>query len=109
MLAITDVLLKLKLSLVNCRRQCYNGASDIMGHKTGVVKISQGPPTKGLSYSLSWTLTQLLIISEVVIHLKPLALAYNTLLNLHNSSYHTQPHPIIIIANFTMLSSRQLK
>ena len=29
-----------------------------------------------------------------------LALADNTLLNFHNSSYHTQPHPIIIISNY---------
>ena len=32
MLAIKDVLIKLQLSLVNCRRQCYDGASNIMGH-----------------------------------------------------------------------------
>ena len=30
----------------------------------------------------------------------PSASAENTLLDLHNSSYHTQPHPII--ANYTM-------
>ena len=38
MSAIKDVLLKLQLSLVNCRGQCYDGASNIMGHKTGVAK-----------------------------------------------------------------------
>ena len=31
--AIKDVLLKLQLSLVNCRGQCYDGASNMMGHK----------------------------------------------------------------------------
>ena len=36
--AIKDVLLKLQLSLVNCRGQCYDGASNMMGHKTGVAK-----------------------------------------------------------------------
>ena len=46
-------------------------------------------------------------ISEGVIHLKPSALADNKLLDLHNSSFHTQPRPII--ANYTALSSRQLK
>ena len=46
-------------------------------------------------------------ISEGVIRLKPSALADNTLLDLHNSSYHTQPRPII--ANYTAFSSRQLK
>ena len=57
--AIKDVLLKLQLSLVNCRGQYYDGASNMMGHKTGVAKrIPAGPPTKSLSYSLSWTLTQ---------------------------------------------------
>ena len=41
MLAIKDVLLKLQLSLVNCRGQCYDGASNMMGHKTGVAKRIQ--------------------------------------------------------------------
>ena len=39
--AIKDVLLKLPLSLVNCRRQCYDGASNMMEHKTGVAKRIQ--------------------------------------------------------------------
>ena len=34
-------------------------------------------------------------ISECVIRLKPSTLADNTLGNLHNSSYHTQPRPIL--------------
>ena len=53
--AIKDVLSKLPLSLVtgNCKGQCYDGASNMIGHKKNT-----GPPTKGLSYSLSWTLTQ---------------------------------------------------
>ena len=37
-LAVKDMLLKLQLSLVNCRGQCYDGASNMMGHKTGVAK-----------------------------------------------------------------------
>ena len=41
MLAIKDVLIKLQLSLVNCKRQCYDGASNIMGHKTDVAKRIQ--------------------------------------------------------------------
>ena len=57
--AVKDVLLKLQLSLVNCRGQCYDGASNMMGHGTGYCEKNPGPPTKGLSYSLSWTLTQL--------------------------------------------------
>ena len=39
--AIKDVLLKFQLSLVNCRGQCYDGASNMMGHKTGVAKRIQ--------------------------------------------------------------------
>ena len=39
--AIKDVLLKLQLSLVNCRGQCYDGARNMMGHKTGVAKRIQ--------------------------------------------------------------------
>ena len=35
---------------------------------------------------------------------QPSASADNTLLDLHNSSYHTQPHPII--ANYPVLISR---
>ena len=46
-------------------------------------------------------------ISESVIRLKASALADNTLLNLHNSLYHTQPRPVI--ADYTAFSSRQLK
>ena len=38
MSAIKDVLLELQLSLVNCRGQCYNGDSNMMGHKTDVAK-----------------------------------------------------------------------
>ena len=41
MSAIKDVLLKLQLSLVNYRGQCYDVASNMMGHKTGVVKRTQ--------------------------------------------------------------------
>ena len=36
--AIKDVFLKLLLSLVNCRGQCHDEASDMMGHKTDVAK-----------------------------------------------------------------------
>ena len=36
--SIKDVLLKLQLSLANCRGQCYDGASNMQGHKTGVAK-----------------------------------------------------------------------
>ena len=39
--AIKDVLVKLQLSLVNCRGQCYDGASNMMVHKTGVAKRIQ--------------------------------------------------------------------
>ena len=39
--AIKGVLLKLQLSLVYCRGQCYDGASNMMGHKTGVAKRIQ--------------------------------------------------------------------
>ena len=42
--------------------------------------------------------------SEGIIRLKPSASADNTLLDLHNSSYDTQPRPVI--ANHTTLSSR---
>ena len=38
MSAIKDMLLKLQLSLVNYRGQCYDGASNMMGHKSFSVK-----------------------------------------------------------------------
>ena len=41
MSVIKDVLLKLQLSLAYCRRQCYDGASNMLGHKTGVAKRIQ--------------------------------------------------------------------
>ena len=39
--AIKNVLLKLQLSLANCRGQCYDGASNKMAHKTCVGKRIQ--------------------------------------------------------------------
>jgi len=39
--AMKDVLLKLQLSLANCRGQCYDGASNMFGHKSGVAKRIQ--------------------------------------------------------------------
>jgi len=36
--AFKAVLLKLQLSLPNCRGQCYDGASIMLGHKTDVAK-----------------------------------------------------------------------
>ena len=41
MSVIKDVLLKLQLSLAYCRGQCYDGASNMLGHKTGVAKRIQ--------------------------------------------------------------------
>ena len=46
MSAIEDVLLKLQLSLVNCKGQCYDRASSMMGHKTVVAKRIQDLPPK---------------------------------------------------------------
>ena len=79
-----------------------------MGHKTDVAKRIQDLQPKAYPTHCHGHDAQLLIISGGVFRLKPSALADNTLLNLHNSSYNTQRHPIII-ANFTALSSRQLK
>ena len=39
--AIKDALMRLQLSLTNCRGQCYDGASNILGHKSGVAKRIQ--------------------------------------------------------------------
>ena len=36
--AIRDVLLRRKISLNNCRGQCYDGASNMLGKKSGVAK-----------------------------------------------------------------------
>ena len=38
---IKDVLLKLQSSLAYCRGQCYDGGSNMLGHKTGVAKRIQ--------------------------------------------------------------------
>ena len=57
---IKGVLLKLQLSLAYCRGQCYDGGSNMLGHKTGVAKRIQGvqsnahsPHCHGHSLSLS--------------------------------------------------------
>ena len=68
--AIKDVLLKLQLSLVNCRGQCYDGASNIMGHKTGVAKRIQdlqpkAYPTHCHGHSLSFSSSQVLSASSL--------------------------------------------
>ena len=34
--SIKDILLSLNLPLANCRGQCYDGASTMSGHKSGV-------------------------------------------------------------------------
>ena len=40
--AVKDVLLKLQLPLANCRRpECYDGPSNMLGHRTGVAKRIQ--------------------------------------------------------------------
>ena len=49
MLVIKDVLLKLQLSLAYCRGQCYDGASNMLGHKTGVAKRIQDVQPKAHS------------------------------------------------------------
>ena len=49
--AVKDVLLKLQLQLANCRGQCYDGASNMPGHRTGVLsEENPGSSTEGLSY-----------------------------------------------------------
>ena len=48
MSAIKDVLLKLQLLLVNCRGQYYDGATNMVGHKTGVAKRIQDLQPKAL-------------------------------------------------------------
>ena len=55
---IKAVLLKLQLSLAYCRGQCYDGASNMLGHKTGVAKRIQdvqpkAHPTHCHGHSLS--------------------------------------------------------
>ena len=55
---IKAVLLKLQLSLAYCRGQCYDGASNMLGHKTGVAKKIQdvqpkAHPTHCHGHSLS--------------------------------------------------------
>ena len=36
---VKDVLLRLNLSIENCRGQCYDGAANTRGYRTGVVKL----------------------------------------------------------------------
>ena len=49
MSVIKDVLLKLQLSLAFCRGQCYDSASNMLGHKTGVAKRIQDVQSKAHS------------------------------------------------------------
>ena len=56
--AIKDTLARLGLSLTNCRGQCYNGASNMLGHKMGVAERIQevepkAHPTHCYAHSLS--------------------------------------------------------
>ena len=39
--AIRDILLRTQISLDNCRGQCYDGTSNMLGKKSGVVKQIQ--------------------------------------------------------------------
>lgn len=47
--AIKDVLLRLHLSLQNCRGQTYDGASNMMGRKSGVATQIQGIQPKAIT------------------------------------------------------------
>ena len=40
--SIKDILLRINLSLANCRGQCYDGASTMRGVKHGVAKLISG-------------------------------------------------------------------
>ena len=40
--SIKDVLLRINLALSNCRGQCYDGASNIIGAENGVAKQLAG-------------------------------------------------------------------
>lgn len=44
--AITDILLRIQISLDNCRGQCYDGASNMLGKKSGVAKQIQDKQPK---------------------------------------------------------------
>jgi hypothetical protein len=46
--AIKDSLIRLQLSLSHCRGQCYNGASNMLGKKSGVAKQIQECEAKAL-------------------------------------------------------------
>ncbi|CAB4016715.1 zinc finger MYM-type 1-like [Paramuricea clavata] len=52
--AIKDSLIRLQLSLSQCRGQCYDGASNMLGKKSGVAKqTGVALPTHCHSHSLS--------------------------------------------------------
>ncbi len=55
---ITDVLLRMNLSISNCRGQCYDGASSMSGSRSGVaIQLSKLEP-QSLIHGFLWTLTE---------------------------------------------------
>ena len=55
--SLKDVLLRMDLSVQNCRGQCYDGANNIVGCKSGVATQIQKNGTPCHPYSLLWTLS----------------------------------------------------
>ena len=73
--AVKDVLLKLQLPLANCRGQCYDGASNMLGHRTGVAKRIQDRQPKAypthchghsLSLSVKYTTKNCKLLSDTM-------------------------------------------
>ena len=73
--AITDILLRIQISLDNCRGQCYDGASNMLGKKSGVAKKIQEMQPKAfpthchchsLSLSVKDTTKESKILSETM-------------------------------------------
>ena len=56
--AIKDILIRMNLSLENCRAQCYDGASNMLGKKSGVAKqISDIQPNAYVTHCFAHSLS----------------------------------------------------
>ena len=51
---INDCLIRMNLPWSRCRGQCYDGAANMAGHRTGVASSNSAVRKAGYSYSLLW-------------------------------------------------------
>ena len=75
--SLKDVLLRLNISLQNCRAQCYDGASNMVGARSGVATLIQKEEPRAILAHCHGHSLQL-AVSDTVKQIKPMSDALDT-------------------------------